>query len=177
MPLDILQLFWVTIPLFVHYSDTTELLSASPNSAVIGINLDISFKIVWFHLSRDVFRSPFHNDAAYSLVRESEASPPKRPLEFLRLSLSVSLKLIKALSGWRFQPESSYHYELPVALWAASTTANRTPGDYIWPEESGFSMDNPPFFSQIYSISVFFMLHFLFTSLPEDSLSESMAWC
>ena len=66
-------------------------------------------------------------------------------LEFLCLSLSVSLQLIKALSDWRFQPGSSRHYELPVALWAASATGYRTSGDLIWPEEPGSTWIICPF--------------------------------
>lgn len=73
-----------------------------------------------------------------SLVLESESSFPKRELESLHHSLSFSLWLIKALPGWRFHPENSYHYELPVALWTAPTTDCTTPGDLIWPKESRY---------------------------------------
>lgn len=60
-----------------------------------------------------------------SFPKESAGVPP-----------SVSSQPIKALSGWRFQAESSYRYELPVALRAASSSGHRMPGDLIWPEES-----------------------------------------
>lgn len=77
--------------------------------------------------------SPFHNYAAHLLITERAG----RVLEFLCLSLSVSLQLIKAPSDWRFQPASSHHYEPPVALWAAPTTGYRTSGDLILPKDSG----------------------------------------
>lgn len=70
----------------------------------------------------------------------------------LSLPLAPSVSASSLLKRQRFQPESSYHYDLPVAPRAASTAGFSVPGDLIRPEEPKWIILSG---SCIYGLSVF----------------------
>lgn len=140
------------------------------------MNLDISFKILWFHFSRDVSAALFITTPHAHPSGKSEVSFPKRALEFLCLSLSVSLQLIKA--GWQTggfsqrartimscqRPyEGGFNHWLQNARWFNMT----------W--RKWLHSDNPPLLTYIHGLSVFFMLLFSIHSAVKGRMSTGIS--
>lgn len=73
-----------------------------------------------------------HNRAAHLPFH---GEPDVLAKDRLSLPLAPSVSARSLLKHQRFQPESSYHYDLPVAPQAASTAGFSVPGDLIRPEE------------------------------------------